>query len=438
MQKLLIANRGEIALRVIRTCKEMGIATVAPYARVDKALLHLRYADETICISEVDYLSRESFISAALVSGCDMVHPGYGFLSEDSMFCRMVEQNDLMFIGPTEDQIASMGNKANARAKFNTLGLQSVPGSCEAVSNLKDALNIAREVGFPVLIKAAFGGGGRGIRVVEDESSCTVAFAEAQSEASSVFSDSTVYIEKFLDNARHIEVQVLGDGHGEAIHLGTRECSIQRRQQKVIEEAPAPNIPRQLLDNLCDLAVSAVRKMKYRNAGTLEFLYQDGEFYFLEMNTRIQVEHAISEMITGVDIVRLQIETAVLDRLTLTQADVIFSGCAMECRLNAEDDEYRPCPGVVSNINFPAGPGVRVDSHLYNGYRIPHQFDSLIAKLVALDTDRDRTVQKMRRMMDELSIEGVDTNRNNLIQVISSDQFRKGDVHTGFLDQLKR
>lgn len=436
INSLLIANRGEIALRILRTCKEMGIRTVAPYARVDKQLLHLRYADDIVCISNTDYLCRENLVSAAKMTDCDAIHPGYGFLAEDARFCEMTEDNGLIFVGPAHEQIASMGNKVSARAKLNGLGLQAVPGSTADVEDPVDALRIANQVGFPVVVKAAFGGGGRGIRLIEDEAAFEMGFAEARAEAEAVFGDGTVYIEKFLGSARHVEVQVLGDGQGNAIHLGTRECSIQRRHQKVIEEAPAPHIPTSMLDRLCELSVRAVSAMGYRNAGTLEFLYQDGEFYFMEMNTRIQVEHPVTEAITGVDLVRLQLEVADSGVLPLGQNDVSFRGCAMECRVNAEDDKHQPSPGTVSGVSLPAGPGVRVDTHLYPGYTIPHHFDSLIAKLVAMDTDRSATLNKMQRMLAELKIDGIDTNKDNLLRVVTDGGYRRGEINTRYLDKL--
>ncbi len=436
MEKVLIANRGEIALRVLRTCREMGIATVAPYASIDRDLLHLRYADDIICVSKDDYLCAESLVAAAKIAGCDGIHPGYGFLAEQAEFCQLVEQNGMAFIGPTSEQILTMGNKVSARAVFSDLGLKSVPGSEQSVADLGEASDIAGAVGFPVMVKAAFGGGGRGIRIVDDARSLAGAFEEAGSEAAAAFGDGTVYVEKYLDNARHVEVQIVGDGNGNAIHLGTRECSIQRHNQKVIEEAPAPYLDPSLVAELCARSARAAAQLNYRNAGTLEYLFQDGEFYFVEMNTRIQVEHPVSEVITGVDLVRLQIETASSGALPMTQADIAFRGCAVECRLNAEDDQHVPSPGVVSHVGFPAGPGVRVDSHLYDGYRIPHQFDSLIAKLVAHDSDRSHTLDKMHRMLGELEVEGIATNLTNLLRIIDSEGFRQGPINTRYLDQL--
>jgi acetyl-CoA carboxylase biotin carboxylase subunit len=331
VHKVLIANRGEIALRIQRSCRELGIQTVAAYAAVDRDLLHLKFADEIVCISKNDYLCSENLVAAALTTGCDAVHPGYGFLSENAEFCRLVEDNGLTYIGPTSEQIAEMGNKILARRAFRALGISPVPGSEEEIDNLNDAINLVSQIGYPVVVKAAFGGGGRGIRIVDDEAMLEGAFSAAKAEAAAVFGDGAVYIEKFLDDARHIEVQIFGDGKGAAIHFGTRECSIQRRQQKVIEEAPAPNISQSILDALCEQAVAAVAAIEYRNVGTLEFLYQDGEFYFVEMNTRIQVEHPVTEAITGHDLLRLQIETAdgnLLQRLRTTS-------CLMGAPLNA-------------------------------------------------------------------------------------------------------
>lgn len=435
MHKVLIANRGEIALRIQRSCRELGIQTVAAYAAVDRDLLHLKFADEIVCISKNDYLCSENLVAAALTTGCDAVHPGYGFLSENAEFCRLVEDNGLTYIGPTSEQIAEMGNKILARRAFRALGISPVPGSEEEIDNLNDAINLVSQIGYPVVVKAAFGGGGRGIRIVDDEAMLEGAFSAAKAEAAAVFGDGAVYIEKFLDDARHIEVQIFGDGKGAAIHFGTRECSIQRRQQKVIEEAPAPNISQSILDALCEQAVAAVAAIEYRNAGTLEFLYQDGEFYFVEMNTRIQVEHPVTEAITGHDLLRLQIETAD-GNLLQTQNDIMFNGSAIECRINAEDDCYLPSPGVLSEVIFPGGAGVRVDSHLYAGYRVPHYFDSLVAKLIVWDRDRPGTLRKMQRALDEMTITGIETNKRKLQKIVSHEKFQEGDVNTRFLDQL--
>lgn len=435
MHKVLIANRGEIALRIQRSCRELGIQTVAAYAAVDRDLLHLKFADEIVCISKNDYLCSENLVAAALTTGCDAVHPGYGFLSENAEFCRLVEDNGLTYIGPTSEQIAEMGNKILARRAFRALGISPVPGSEEEIDNLNDAINLVSQIGYPVVVKAAFGGGGRGIRIVDDEAMLEGAFSAAKAEAAAVFGDGAVYIEKFLDDARHIEVQIFGDGKGAAIHFGTRECSIQRRQQKVIEEAPAPNISQSILDALCEQAVAAVAAIEYRNAGTLEFLYQDGEFYFVEMNTRIQVEHPVTEAITGHDLLRLQIETAD-GNLLQTQNDIMFNGSAIECRINAEDDCYLPSPGVLSEVIFPGGAGVRVDSHLYAGYRVPHYFDSLVAKLIVWDRDRPGTLRKMQRALDEMMITGIETNKRKLQKIVSHEKFQEGDVNTRFLDQL--
>jgi len=435
VHKVLIANRGEIALRIQRSCRELGIQTVAAYAAVDRDLLHLKFADEIVCISKNDYLCSENLVAAALTTGCDAVHPGYGFLSENAEFCRLVEDNGLTYIGPTSEQIAEMGNKILARRAFRALGISPVPGSEEEIDNLNDAINLVSQIGYPVVVKAAFGGGGRGIRIVDDEAMLEGAFSAAKAEAAAVFGDGAVYIEKFLDDARHIEVQIFGDGKGAAIHFGTRECSIQRRQQKVIEEAPAPNISQSILDALCEQAVAAVAAIEYRNAGTLEFLYQDGEFYFVEMNTRIQVEHPVTEAITGHDLLRLQIETAD-GNLLQTQNDIMFNGSAIECRINAEDDCYLPSPGVLSEVIFPGGAGVRVDSHLYAGYRVPHYFDSLVAKLIVWDRDRPGTLRKMQRALDEMMITGIETNKRKLQKIVSHEKFQEGDVNTRFLDQL--
>lgn len=436
MQKVLIANRGEIALRVQRTCRELGIKTVGAYAAVDKDLLHLRHTDEIFCVSENDYLCAQDLVSAAKISGCDAVHPGYGFLAENQEFCQMTEDEGLIFIGPTPLQIAEMGDKIKARHTFRKLGLNPVPGSEVEVSDPNVAMGIARDLGFPVVVKAALGGGGKGIRVVKNESELVGAVISAKAEAKGFFGDDSVYLEKFLDDARHIEVQIFGDGLGNVIHFGTRECSIQRRQQKLIEEAPASGLTNEETENICSLTVGAVAELRYRNAGTLEFLYQDGEFYFVEMNTRIQVEHPVSELISGRDLVELQLMIADNNSLPFYQDSISFQGCAMECRVNAEDKDYHPCPGLVSTVIFPGGSGVRVDSHLYGGYVVPHQFDSLIAKLIAWDLSRSGSIKKMDRMLEELKISGISTNKDRLLEVIRNKSFLDGVFNTQFLTRL--
>ena len=436
MKKVLIANRGEIALRVQRSCRELGIKTVGAYAAVDKDLLHLRYTDEIFCVSKDDYLCSRELVSAAKISGCDAIHPGYGFLAENQEFCKMTEDEGLIFIGPSSSQILEMGNKIRARATFRKLGLNPVPGSKVEVSDDDVALELAKDIGFPVVVKAALGGGGKGIRIVDNESQLIGALNIARTEAEAYFGDESIYLEKFLDNARHIEVQIFGDGLGNAIHFGTRECSIQRRQQKLIEEAPAPGLTNEETDTICGLAVSAVSALRYRNAGTLEFLYQDGEFYFVEMNTRIQVEHPVSELISGRDFVNLQLSIAANNKLPFNQDSIKLEGSAIECRINAEDEDYNPSPGTVSNVIFPGGLGVRVDSHLYSGYVVPHQFDSLIAKLIAWSFTRSEKINKMDRMLEEFTIEGIKTNKDRLWEVIRNKRFLSGVVNTQFLDQL--
>ena len=436
MKKVLIANRGEIALRIQRSCREFGIKTVGAYAAVDKDLLHLRYTDETFCVSEDNYLCSRDLVSAAKISGCDAIHPGYGFLAENQEFCKMAEDEGLIFIGPSPSQILEMGNKLRARATFRKLGLNPVPGSEVEISDYAVAVELAKNIGFPVVIKAALGGGGKGIRLADNESQLIEALDIVKTEAEAYFGDESVYLEKFLDNARHIEVQIFGDGFGNAVHFGTRECSIQRRQQKLIEEAPAPCLTNEETDSICGLAVAAVSALRYRNAGTLEFLYQDGEFYFIEMNTRIQVEHPVSELISGQDFVKLQISIAANNKLPCNQDSINLKGCAIECRINAEDEDYNPSPGTVCDVIFPGGPGVRVDSHLYAGYIVPHQFDSLVAKLIAWDLNRSENITKMERMLEELMIEGIKTNKNGILEVIRNKRFLTGTVSTTFLDQL--
>ncbi len=432
----MIANRGEIALRIVRACKEMGIQTVAAYSKVDTNLLHLKYADEITCISHTSYLDQKSMIISATNLGCDAIHPGYGFLAEDAEFAGSVESAGLIFIGPDPRTIILMADKSRARQVARSHGLRLIPGSKSALTDSSEALVVAGEIGYPLLLKAVHGGGGRGIRIVERETDFHVAFSEAQTEASSAFGNGDLYIEKFLDHARHIEVQVVGDGSGAAIHLGSRECSIQRKHQKLVEEAPACNLPSGSLQELCEKSRQMVEGLDYRGVGTCEFLFQDGDFYFIEMNTRIQVEHPVTECVTGVDLVKLQIEIAASGTLGITQDDVSIEGHAFECRINAEDKNFNPCPGVVSEIIFPGGPGVRVDSHLYNGYETPHYYDSLIAKLITSDATRDKALVRMQRALSEFSVKGIESNIGLHRRIFEHRQFVEEVVDTGFLQQI--
>jgi acetyl-CoA carboxylase biotin carboxylase subunit len=440
-KKVLIANRGEIALRVLRACKEMGIKTVAAYSSADKDLMHVKLADEAVCIgpsnSAQSYLSIPAVISAAEISHADAIHPGYGFLAENADFAEQVEQSGFTFIGPNAETIRTMGNKVAAIEAMRKAGIQCIPGSNGALEK-DDAKNlrIASEIGYPVLIKAAGGGGGRGMRVVHHAKDLIHSIATTKTEASAAFGDPTVYMEKFLGGPRHIEVQVVGDGKGHAIHLGERDCSMQRRHQKVIEEAPAPGITpaeRQKIGNLC---VQACERLKYRGAGTFEFLYENGEFYFIEMNTRIQVEHPVSEQITGIDLIRMQLLVAAGEPLPVKQSDINIRGHAIECRINAEDPHtFIPCPGNITAFHAPGGLGVRVDSHVYNGYRVPPYYDSMIGKLITFGDTREIALARMRQALSELVIEGIKTNAELHQMLISDPGFCKGGQNIHYLEK---
>ncbi len=434
-RRVLIANRGEIALRILRACRELGVQTVAVYTKVDADLLHLKFADETVCISERSYLDASSMVVAAKNFACDAIHPGYGFLAENADFAELIEAEGLSFIGPDAGTISSMGDKSNARAMAMTFGLNPVPGSDGSVENLAEAKSIASEVGYPLVVKAAHGGGGRGIRMVSGASEFENAFAEAQAEALALFSNGEMYIEKFLDRARHIEVQVMGDGAGNVIHLGSRECSLQRKQQKLMEEAPAVNIPADDLQMLLDLSVRMAGGLGYRNAGTLEFLYQEGDFYFIEMNTRLQVEHPVSECVTGIDLVKLQLEVAASGRLGFNQEEITIEGHAIECRINAEDGQFNPSPGLVYDLEMPGGPGVRVDSHLYNGYTVPHEYDALIAKIITFDNTRHGAIVRMKRALDEFALKGINHSVEIHKRILDHESFKNATVDTNFLQR---
>ena len=407
----------------------MGKEVVAAYTQVDKDLLHLNYADEVICIGKQSYLTPDNLIMAARVTNCDGVHPGYGLLSEDADFAELVTENDLTFIGPTADQIRQLGDKSAARDLLATCGLRPIPGSEGAIESVNEALSCAKEIGYPLVIKASFGGGGRGIRLIHQESELRAAFQEAKSEADSNFGRDELYIEKYLPNARHVEVQLMGDGQGSAVHLGTRDCSVQRRHQKIVEEAPAPGIDKGKLDLLARKSADAFASLKYQNAATLEFLYQDGEFYFMEANTRLQVEHPVSEMIAGVDLVQAQLLVTDSGQLPWTQEEIQLQGHSIECRINAEDEAFRPSPGLVVRYEVPGGNGVRVDSHLYAGYEVPHQYDSLIAKLITHGSTRDEAMMRMKRALKELRIEGIETGMPLLDKILDDQNFRQA-VHT--------
>ena len=414
LQKVLIANRGEIALRITRACKALGIKTVGVYSDADKDLMHLRFVDEAVCIgpgtSSESYLNIPAIITAAEVTGADAIHPGYGFLSENAEFAEIVESSGFTFIGPRPEHIRLMGNKVSAIVAMKKAGVPTVPGSAHAVTPL-NALAEAKEIGFPLIVKAAAGGGGRGMRIVERVDTLLESVQAAQRDAEMWFGDDTVYMERFLQKPRHVEVQVLADGNGHAIHLYDRDCSLQRRHQKVLEEAPAPNLPEQARADILQACVNACELIQYRGAGTFEFLYEDGEFFFIEMNTRVQVEHPVTEMITGIDIIEQQIRIASGLGLNLQQEDIEVRGHAMECRINAEDPQtFLPSAGKVEHYFTPGGAGIRVDSHLYAGYSIPPFYDSMIAKLIAHGKDRETALARLSQALDEMVITGVKTN----------------------------
>jgi acetyl-CoA carboxylase, biotin carboxylase subunit len=442
LEKVLIANRGEIAVRVVRACHELGVRSVVAYSEADRDSLAVRLADEAVCIGPAapakSYLHSPSLISAALVSGCDAVHPGYGFLSENPYFAEIIKQCGLTFIGPEPDVIAIMGDKAAARAAMRDAGMPVMPGSEETLTTVDEARDLAQVIGYPVLLKAAAGGGGRGMRVVVGESELPRAFATARAEAEAAFGSGALYLEKFLPVARHIEIQVLGDCHGNVLHLGERECSIQRRHQKLIEESPSPVVDDDLRQRMGDAAVAGAKAINYTGAGTMEFLLDpDGNFYFIEMNTRIQVEHPVTEYVTGLDLVKWQLRIAAGERLTIEQADVRMVGHAIECRVNAEDSsrDFMPQAGEIDLFLPPGGPGVRIDSHLYSGYVVPPNYDSLLAKIITWGADRSEAIERMRRALDECIITGVQTTIPFQQSLMRDAGFCRGEFSTRYLNE---
>ena len=442
IDKVLIANRGEIALRILRACKELGIKTVAVHSTADKELMHVRLADEAVCIgpaaSSQSYLNIPAIISAAEITNADAIHPGYGFLAENADFAEQVERSGFVFIGPTADTIRLMGDKVSAIEAMKKAGVPTVPGSDGPLTaDTQRTLEIARSIGYPVIVKAAAGGGGRGMRVVHNEAALLSSVQVTQSEAGAAFGSDVVYLEKYLQRPRHVEIQVLADGQGGVVHLGDRDCSLQRRHQKVIEEAPAPGIPDDLRQAVGESCISACKTIGYRGAGTFEFLYEDGGFYFIEMNTRVQVEHPVTEMITGVDIVREQIRVASGETLGFTQSDITFTGHALECRINAEDPQtFLPSPGTIKRFHAPGGIGVRVDSHIYDGYTVPPFYDSLIAKVITHGHDRETAMKRMQRSLDELIIEGIRTNTALHRTLVRDSSFLSGGVSIHYLEGL--
>jgi len=442
-KKILIANRGEIALRVIRACKEMGIESVAVHSTADANAMAVRLADESVCIgpaqSRDSYLNIPAILSAAALTGADAIHPGYGFLSENAQFARMVEEHGFTFIGPTPEHIEQMGDKVTAKQTVKELGLPVVPGSDGGVETAEEGLKIATDMGLPVIIKAASGGGGKGMQVVESEDEFEELFNRARTEAAANFGDSTVYIEKFLKDPKHIEIQVFGDTHGNAIHLGERDCSVQRRHQKLVEEAPSPVITDDLRHDIGSLAAKTIREMGYRGAGTIEFLYEDGKFYFMEMNTRIQVEHPVTEMITGIDLIAEQIRVAAGEELTIKKDRMRLRGHAIEIRINAEDpDTFIPSPGKITQFHAPGGLGVRFDSAIYAGYSIPPYYDSMIGKLIVHGRNREECIRRLKRAIRETIVEGVKTTLPLHDWILQQDEFLSGEYSIKWLEnQLK-
>ena len=439
-KKILIANRGDVALRVLRACKEMGIQTVIVHSAADSESMPVRLADESVCVGPApatdSYLNIPNLISAAAVTGCDAVHPGVGFLAENADFAAIIKAHGLTFIGPDEEHIRKMGDKVQAKITAAEAGLPLVPGSPGAVHSLEEAEKLAKDIGFPLLVKAASGGGGRGMKVANQPEELSEAFSSARSEAKAAFGDDTVYLERYLDNPRHIEVQVIGDSHGNAVHLGERECSVQRRHQKLFEEAPSPALSDDQRKFIGDLAAKATADMGYLGVGTMEFLYQDGEFFFIEMNTRLQVEHPITEAITGIDLVVEQIKIAAGGKLPFTQKDISFTGHAIECRINAEHPEtFMPTPGKVNFYHPAGGAGVRVDTILYSGYKIPPYYDSLIAKLIVHGRDREHALARLRLALDEFVVEPIPTTLSLHKRLLDAPEIKAGNYSIKWLEQ---
>lgn len=440
-EKVVIANRGEIALRILRACRELGIKTVAVHSDVDRDLKHVRLADESVCIgpapSSESYLNIPAIISAAEVTDAGAVHPGYGFLAENADFAERVESSGFVFIGPRAETIRLMGDKVSAKEAMIKAGVPCVPGSEGPLpEDPEECVRIAREVGYPVIIKAAGGGGGRGMRVVHSEAALINAISMTRSEAQAAFGNPTVYMEKFLGSPRHIEFQMLADQHGNVVHLGERDCSMQRRHQKVVEEAPAPGITAEERERLGERLCQACREIGYRGAGTFEFLYENGQFYFIEMNTRVQVEHPVTEMVTGVDIVKWQILVAAGEPLPYTQKDITLRGHAIECRINAEDPKtFTPSPGVIQQYHAPGGPGIRVDTHIYNGYRVPPNYDSMIGKLIAYGETREAAIARMRGALQEVVVDGIKTNIPLHAEIMNDAAFQKGGTDIHYLEK---
>ena len=439
VSKVLIANRGEIALRVIRACQEMGIATVAVHSTADEKAMHVRLADESVCLgppaAKDSYLNIAAIVSACEITGADAVHPGYGFLSENAKFVDVLDAHHITFIGPTGDHIRLMGDKITAKDKVKELGIPVVPGSDGEVLTVEDAIKVGQDIGYPVLVKASSGGGGRGMKIARNDTEMKEAFSTARSEAKAAFGDDAVYIEKFLEKPRHIEIQVIADTHGNVAHLGERDCSLQRRHQKVFEEAPSTVLDDAAREDIGKIVSTAIKNLGYRGVGTVEFLYEDEKFYFIEMNTRLQVEHPVTEMITGLDLVREQIRIASGEELNFTQADIEFQGHAVECRINAENAKtFTPSPGLISHYHAPGGLGVRMDSAAYGGYSIPPHYDSLIGKLIIYGRDRDECLMRMKRALNELVIDGIESTIPLFEELLEAEAFNTADYDIHWLE----
>ena len=444
IEKILIANRGEIAVRIIRACREMGILTVAVYSEADKEALHTQLADEVVCIGPAvaseSYLSMERILSAALTSGADAIHPGFGFLSENSQFAELCETCGIIFIGPSSEVIGKLGNKSIARKTMEEAGVPVIPGYSACIYDAETGKKIAREVGYPVMIKAALGGGGKGMRTAQSELEFESAFLTAQSEAKHAFGDEAMYMEHFIDHPRHIEFQILADAHGNVVHLGERDCSIQRNHQKLIEESPSPVLTDKLRKQMGEAAVRAAKASGYTNAGTIEFLLEKcGAFYFMEMNTRIQVEHPVTEWVTGIDLIKEQIRIAQGMPLSVSQEDIVLTGHAIECRINAEDpaNNFRPSPGTITDLYLPGGKGVRIDTAIYTGYTVPPYYDSMLAKLIVHAKNREEAILKMRSALGEVIIEGIQTNVDYQYEILHHPDFVSGNTDIEFIEKME-
>ena len=442
VEKVLIANRGEIALRIIRSCRELDIATVAVYSTVDKKALHVQLADEAVCVgdslSNKSYLNIPNILAAATSRGVDAIHPGYGFLAENDKFAEMCNDHGITFIGPSPNAIRSMGDKSTAKETMERVGVPTVPGSKGLLSSVEEAYEMAKEIGYPVIIKATAGGGGRGMRLVENKANLEKMFKAAQGEAEAAFGNDGLYMEKFIKKPRHVEIQILADRSGNVVHLGERDCSVQRRHQKLLEESPSPAINHSLRKKMGNAAIAAAKSISYEGAGTVEFLVDDdNNFYFMEMNTRIQVEHPVTEMVTGVDLIAEQIKIAGGDNLGFTQDDIQLNGHAIECRINAEDPShnFRPSPGKITGWLPPGGPGVRVDSHVYTGYEIPPFYDSLIGKLIVWGKDRNTAIKRMNRALNECAVTGIPTTINFHLSLLNKRKFMEGKIHTKYVEE---